>query len=66
MGRFQPSVQNAAPLTVLPPSLSRAFVHERECVPAPEPVLRATGGESARISAVDNAQLVTPVDSRQS
>ena len=24
------SVQNAAPLTVLPPSLSRAFVHERE------------------------------------
>lgn len=24
------SVQNAAPLTVLPASLSRAFVHERE------------------------------------
>lgn len=24
------SVQNAAPLTVMPPSLSRAFVHERE------------------------------------
>jgi phage-related protein len=45
------SVQNAAPLTVIPASLSRAFVHERE-YPVIDNVYRT--GESQRSSQAAN------------
>jgi hypothetical protein len=47
------SVQNAAPLSVLPASLSRAFVHEREY-----PVLdnEYAGGESQRSVQATNSR----------
>jgi phage-related protein len=47
------SVQNAAPLTVLPASLSRAFVHEREY-----PVLdnEYRNGESQRKAQANNSR----------
>lgn len=47
------SVQNAAPLTVLPASLSRAFVHEREY-----PVLdnEYRNGESQRFVQANNSR----------
>lgn len=47
------SVQNAAPVTVLPHSLSRAFVHERE-YPVIENEYR--NGESQRIVQASNSR----------
>jgi len=47
------SVQNAVPVTVLPHSLSRAFVHEREC-PVIENEYR--NGESQRIVQASNSR----------
>jgi phage-related protein len=47
------SVQNAAPLTVLPASLSRAFVHERE-YPALDNEYR--NGESQRSVQANNSR----------